>query len=129
MGVQLHWGENKRLVFQNIEEYYETLGVLTRNELTKITWLRDESSGAWGVKGKITCNFTLQRSFWILQQAADQNHIYCNDFVQNLIQHHWFQESPIPSVHTVLIVPRDKAGVLRTVPRAYWYDFERGYNR
>ena len=129
MSVQLQWGTNHQLHFQNQEEYYETLGVLARNELTKISWIRDDSTGIWGIKGQIICNFTPQRSFSVLQKAAEHNHILCNDFIQNLIQYHWFRESSIPSVRTVLVIPRDKASVKRTVPRQYWYDFERGYNR
>ena len=129
MGIQLIWGENGKLSFQNEEEYYEALGVLARNELTKISWKRDESCRAWGTEGQILCAFTPQRTCRMLETATQQSKIFCNDFVQNLIQRHWFQESTIPSVKTVLVVPKDKAGVLRTVPRQYWYDFERGYHR
>lgn len=133
--ARLNWGNGRGigLHFVDNEEYYETLGYLSkRPQLVSIYTHKNDISGAWAGQGKLetrvsvrTLPAALRRSF---EQSGDDR-LSVTDYVRNLVYEHAFDgyRDPTGNRYTYYRFPLDVNAVRDTVPDRYLDDFERGY--
>lgn len=120
-----HFGKGKRMRFYSENEYYETLGFLSKTDSsTLIVWERNQDQGAWGPEGRILCfhslnKFTppLKRKFTKGLGKKIKHRINCTEFVANLINNHEF----------VLNEKQDIVKIKHTIPESFHADFDKGY--
>lgn len=132
--TQLNFGRGIGIHFYNEEEYYETLGVLSKNPPEVVVYTHDnDKSGAWAGQGKLetyvgkrTLPPALQRAF----VESGDNRLSVTSYVKNLIENHKFSEyrDPTGKLYTLYRYPRSVEDVKTTIPRVYLHDFDRGYN-
>lgn len=132
--AQLDWGTGIGLHFRDDTEYYETLGYLAKNPALVSVYTHDnDKSGAWAGQGKLHTHVNkrnlpdgLRRSFVL----SGDNRLSVTDYVRNLVYNHGFNQyyDPTGKLYTFYRYPSSIMDVRVTVPRAFWADFDRGYN-
>ena len=132
--AQLDWGTGIGLHFRNNEEYYETLGYLSRDSGDVVVYThKNDISGAWAGQGKLETNVDkedlpsgLRRSFIM----SGDHRLSVTDYVENLVYNHSFTcyNDPTGNRYTYYRFPESYIAVRSTVPNEYLEDFDRGYN-
>lgn len=134
--MRLDWRYNNNsigIVFSNIEEYYETLGYLSKRGRVKIYWHNNQDSGAWAYQGKLerevsTHNIKPKPLNTSFIKSGDRR-LSVTDYVNNLRDAHNF--TPLGDLgkdYTVYLEPLNYAGIRSTVPVEHLVDFDRGYS-
>lgn len=126
--MKLIWGENKQLQFKNDKEYFESLGVFSNPELTRIYIEDNAKRGSFSdayrlslYKNTRDCE-NLPNS--IKNAMKDHGRINCNAYVENLIKNHGF----VISGNIIAVLLDD---VLKTLPLnrdECMLAFMKGYN-
>ena len=131
---RLDWGVGIGLHFYNNEEYYETLGYLSKQpQLVKIYTHKNDLSGAWAGQGKLHNKLTLHnlpRPLFVAFSDSGDDRLSVTDYVRNLIDNHAFRDfwDPTGKMYTFYRKPVSLESVARTVPEEYLEDFYRGYD-
>jgi hypothetical protein len=121
--VNLLFGKKRQIAFNTNNEFYESLGFLSKNnDTTSLHWEHNETSGAWGSEGRI--HFYIEDRFYPLYfsrsfTAGTGNIIHrvnCNEYVEYISTHHYFQMGHIQNTQNILT----------TIPSRYLTDFNRG---
>ncbi len=129
----LDWGNV--LQFTSEEEYYETLGFLSKDEeFIRIYTESNDKAGAWAGQGRMSLRNVsveslpdaLMRAF---QTSAD-GRISETRYVRNLKENHRFtrEVDPTGSDFTKRLYKDSLEAVLETIPEKYENDFYRGYH-
>lgn len=121
-----YFGKRKKMKFHSHEEYYETLGFLSKSDgNTEIYREDNQHQGAWSYEVRANClqnlnkftrplrdKFTKGRGRRILKR------INCNEFFEDLINTHNFTFGRVQNYNSIR----------NTIPEQYLVDFDRGYN-
>lgn len=134
--AKLVYGTRNFITFNNLNEVYETIGMLTKENYSQLRIEYNQLSGAWAKEGRIyiysspdkflnpiTSRFTAGRGRILYR-------VNCNDFIMDLIHNHGF--NPIPQNsrgRTARVWPPSYNVGLSLVPQQYQADFIRGYNK
>lgn len=120
----LVWGKAQQLWFEDDHEYYRALGSLCRRDSYTITYETNSETESWSDAFRIKClRSDSQTPDAFINAMRTGRRINCNDYIQNLYEFHSFD---FDVGNKVLIGNHDK--VRQTVPSAYLFDFEEGYN-
>lgn len=133
--AQLHWGNGTGigLHFVNDEEYYETLGYLSKDPACVVVYTHNNDvSGAWAGQGKLETRVGKNRLPSGLKRSFDlsgDDRLSVTDYVENLVYNHAFSNyyDPTGNRYTFYRYPDSYRTVRRTVPQRYLNDFDRGY--
>ncbi|MBN8585682.1 MAG: hypothetical protein J0M37_11360 [Ignavibacteria bacterium] len=92
---QLIFGTNQQIRFATENDFYETLGFLSKSDgTTSLVWEHNETSGAWGSEGRIQCYKNIQKFPVALSAAFTAGvgnilyRINCNEYIEHISQHH-----------------------------------------
>lgn len=122
--ANLVWGKAQQLSFADDHEYYQALGSLCRRGSYTITFETNSQTESWGDAFRIKCLESDSRTpDAFINAMRNARRINCNDYVQNLYEHHDFDFDVANKV-----LHGDFEKVKRTVPTSYRQDFEDGYN-
>ena len=122
--ANLVWGKAQQLSFADDHEYYQALGSLCRRGSYTITFETNSQTESWGDAFRIKCLESDSRTpDAFINAMRNARRINCNDYVQNLYEHHDFDFDVANKV-----LHGDFEKVKRTVPTSYHQDFEDGYN-
>lgn len=122
--ANLVWGKAQQLSFADVHEYYQALGSLCRRHSYTITFETNSQTESWGDAFRIKCLESDSRTpDAFINAMRNARRINCNDYVQNLYEHHDFDFDVANKV-----LHGDFEKVKRTVPTSYHHDFEEGYN-
>lgn len=128
----LDWGKGIGLHFHNENEYYETIGYLTKNRPIKIYTHRNERTGAWGYQGKlerVVGQSGMPRPLKEAFNNSGDHRLSVSAYINNLMKNHNFDfDDPTNTAYTNHIYPRSYDDVLSTIPEKFKPDFIRGYN-
>lgn len=122
--ASLVWGKAQQLCFADDHEYYQALGSLCRYDAYTITFETNSETESWGDAFRIKCLLSDSKTpdaFIYAMRTARR--INCNDYVQHLYEYHDFD---FDVGNKVLIGNYNK--VKKTVPVAFYQDFDDGYN-
>lgn len=92
----IKYGVRNKLEFQSEEELYFTIGFLAAARYSRVSWERNELSGAWGSEGRILCYSDLEKFPEALRKkftagtAGILSRVNCNEFVELLVNRHKF---------------------------------------
>lgn len=134
--ARLNWGREGAigLHFLNDEEYYETLGFLTKRSRPVDIYTHDNGrSGAWGGQGKLEThvgiNF-LPRPLRVAFEQSGDARLSVTDYVQNLREHGFTIEQDFAgNKYTYHLFPVSVDAVIDSIESdEYVEDFLRGYN-
>lgn len=132
--AQLVWGRGIGLRFKNNEEYYETLGFLTkRNRLVDIYTHDNRRSGAWAGQGKLETHVginTLPRPLKMAFSQSGDARLSVTDYVLNLRNHGFtIAQDSTGNDYTYHLYPESVDAVVDSIESdEYIEDFYRGYN-
>ncbi len=132
--AQLDWGKGIGLHFKNNEEYYETLGFLTKkNRPVDIYTHGNGRSGVWAGQGKLETHVgtnILPRPLRIAFQKSGDARLSVTDYVQNLRNHRFTIEQDFAgNRYTYHLFPVSVDAVIGSIEsEEYVEDFFRGYN-
>lgn len=134
--ARLIYTNRKSIIFNDLHEVYETIGMLTAERYTKIKIEQNQESGAWGEEGRIQIYECLDKFLdpIAIRFSAGVGNILArvnsNAFVEDLILNHGFTVGAVPPGGTVAdIIPPSFVDGLSFVPIFYKSDFIRGYNK
>lgn len=121
-----YFGKRRKMRFDSPEEYYETLGFLSKSVgNTEIYREDNQNQGAWNYEVRLNCLknlniFTppLKRKFTKGRGKRILHRINCNEFFEDLITNHSFVYG---------LVQNDLA-IRSTIPNQYLADFDRGFS-
>lgn len=122
----LAYGTKRQVEFKSVEEYYESLGFLSKNDRgSKLTWENNDEQGAWGKEGrihfykeKVNCPNYFSNPGTKPSGGKMRFRVNCNAFVRHLVLDRGFQYGFI----------QDRTKILATIPPKYRVDFNRGLN-
>ena len=118
--ANLVWGKAQQLSFADDHEYYQALGSLCRRGSYTITFETNSQTESWGDAFRIKCLESDSRTpDAFINAMRNARRINCNDYVQNLYEHHDFDFDVANKV-----LHGDFEKVKRTVPTSYHQDFE-----
>ena len=130
--VRLDWGRD--FVFNNENEYYETLGFLCKDvEVIKIYIEDNRKAGARGIQGRLRVvegNYkSFPRPLNSLFENSNDKPPSVTDYVRNLIDNHSFKKEvdPTGKGYTTWFYKTSLNDVKKTIPQKYHNDFMRGY--
>lgn len=132
--AKLNWGRGIGLHFLNNEEYYETLGFLSKkNRLVDIYTHDNGRSGAWGGQGKLETHVGtnyLPRPLRVAFEQSGDARLSVTDYVQNLKRHAFIIEQDFTgNRYTYHLFPVSVDAVINSIEAdEYVEDFLRGYN-
>lgn len=134
--ARLIYSNRKDIIFNDLHEVYETIGMLTAQRYSRITIEQNQISGAWGEEGRIHI-FSNPNKFVnpiaIRFSAGVGKTLYrvnSNAFVEDLIANHGFTIGSIPLGGTVAdVIPPSYSVGLGLVQIGYDIDYIRGYNK
>lgn len=118
---KLCWGKKPQLVFENFNEYYRALGHLTNEEAYSISYEYNKKNGSYSDACRIhilSKARNIPKAFENKRTTAGR--INCNEYVNNLIEHHCFSQSGN-------VYLRNFDDVFSTIPKEYISDFLIGY--
>lgn len=132
--AKLVYGTIKFINFSNMSDVYETIGILTASNYTKLKIEQNQLSGAWGREGRILI-YSNAHKFLVpvttrfsAGKGLIQHRVNCNDFILDLIANHGFTTRPVTSTgKTADVIPPSYDVALSLVPITYHADFIRGY--
>lgn len=121
-----YFGKRNKMRFDSQEEYYETLGFLSKSDNSiALVWEDNDEQGAWGKEGRIHClsnlnKFTapLRRKFTKGRAKKVLHRINCNEFVKDLETNHNFAMGSTQNTNSIR----------NSIPQQYQVDFDRGLN-
>lgn len=132
--VKLDWGRGIGLHFKDKEEYYETLGFLTKRNRPIDIYTHDNGrSGAWGGQGKLETHvgtYILPRPLRVAFEQSGDARLSVTDFVLNLRNHGFTIEQDFAgNKYTYHLFPESVNAVIESIESdIYVEDFFRGYN-
>lgn len=132
--ANLNWGKGIGLHFKNNEEYYETLGFLTkRNRPIDIYTHDNGKSGAWGGQGKLETHVgthILPRPLRVAFEKSGDSRLSVTEYVLNLRNHGFTIEQDFSgNKYTYHLFPESLDIVIDSIESdIYVEDFFRGYN-
>lgn len=132
--AQLEWGRGIGLHFKNNEEYYETLGFLTKRNRPVDIYTHDNGrSGAWGGQGKLETHVgthILPRPLRAAFEKSGDARLSVTDYVLNLKNHGFTIEQDFAgNRYTYHLFPESVDAVIASIESdVYVEDFFRGYN-
>lgn len=134
--AQLNWGRRGSigLHFKNNEEYYETLGFLTKRSRPIDIYTHDNGrSGAWGGQGKLETHVgthILPRPLRDAFERSGDARLSVTDYVLNLKNHGFTIEQDFAgNRYTYHLFPESVDAVIESIESdVYVEDFFRGYN-
>lgn len=123
--TQLIFGKRQQIQFNSAEDFYESLGFLSKNDgTTSIHWEHNETCGAWGSEGRIHCykntdSFPVYfRSAFTAGNGSIPYRINCNEFVRLIMEKHGFEYG----------ASQNQTKIIATIPANHLEDFYRGLN-
>lgn len=129
---QLDWGRD--LYFKNKEEYYETLGFLTKTSRPIDVYTHDNGNGGvWGGKGKLETRVgthILPRPLRAAFESVKDVRFNVTDYVFNLRNHGFIIKQDFTGYrYTYHLFPESVDTVIKSIESdVYVEDFFRGYN-
>ncbi len=110
-----------QIQFNNVNEYYQALGYLARNnDTTSLNWENNQLQGAWGQEGRIHFYFNSPSIPGIFSLTAGNGNIQhrtnCNEFLSNLYTNYGFINGKVQNTTTISA----------NIPPAYINDFNIG---
>lgn len=122
MGSILEWGRPPKLVFENEEEFYRTLGQLTNEKAFTISFEPNKKTGSYSNAYRIRILAGTKNVTQALQKKMrTSGRVNCNEYIEYLIKEHSFVQSG-----NSIMCKFEK--VLVTVPEKYKLIFIQGYN-
>lgn len=127
----LDWGNV--LVFHDEHEYYETLGLLCKDEeLVRVYTEKNKNSGAWGNQGRMLVKVGdiqgLPRALEVAFATSTDGRISETKYVTNLHDNHCFtrEVDPTGKGHTKYLYKTSLEDVRNQASDKYKKDFDRG---
>lgn len=133
--ARLVYGSVRPMIFANLNDVYETIGILTAQRYTNIKIEQNQLSGAWGAEGRILIFSDPHKFLPPVSSrftAGTGNILFrinCNSFVEDLIINHGFRAVSLsPTGKTADVIPPSYSTAISLIPTSYHSDFNRGYN-
>ena len=132
--AKLDWGNGIGLHFRDNEEYYETLGFLTKKTRPIDIYTHDNGrSGAWGGQGKLETHVGIYFLPRPLKEAFEQSgdsRLSVTEYVLNLRNHGFTIEQDFTgNRYTYHLYPEPIDKIIASIESdEYLEDFYRGYN-
>jgi hypothetical protein len=121
--AQLIYGRKKQIRFLNDNEFYESLGFLSKNnDTTSLHWEHNEDQGAWGSEGRIHCYKDIIRFPLYFSRAFTAgrgrviHRINCNEYLKYIVTNNNFVYGNIQNI----------PNIISTIPAINIVDFNRG---
>lgn len=132
--AKLDWGKGIGLHFKDNQEYYETLGFLSKRSRYVDIYTHDNGkSGAWAGQGKLETHVATVMLPIPLKNAFEKSgdaRLSVTDYVMNLKNHGFtINQDFTGNRYTYHLFPESVEGVINTIEaEEYKEDFYRGYN-
>ncbi len=134
--AQLIFGNNPKLIFQNDQDFFETLGMIASRKHCTTVIEPNHLSGARGHEGrvKVTSGPTLfnpsMQNRYTVGVGNVLHRISCTDYVEHLINCYGFQLDPNkPSTAVREVLPPTMAHIQSILTQAELAFFNAGYAR
>ncbi len=119
-----------------MNDVYETVGLLTAGNYSRLKIEQNQLSGAWGKEGRILVYSNAHKFLppvstrFTAGKGSILHRVNCNDFILDLVLNHGFQVIPVTNTgKTADVFPPSYNTGLSLVPSNYQADFIRGFHK